>query len=181
VFNNPPLHTRVRTLIIGARTRGAISGFEAGLVMLGAERCKSPNDPEHDVLTRLIGEEQTDGKLSETELLQNCVFILNAGHETITTLIVNALVALTEHPHAKADLLSKQELLAHDSIGLEAYLTIVIEEFLCFEPSNQLSNRRSLKDTQIGGVAWTAKTKGDNHARPKSLSVIQRVLPVLSG
>ena len=28
----------------------------------------------------------------------------------------------------------------------------VIDEFLRFEPSNQLSNRRALKDTQIGGV-----------------------------
>lgn len=236
VFNDPPLHTRVRSRIIGALTRRAIAGMEPSLIalvdslldaiqikgrgdliedfasaipvevignllgvphadraplrgwslaILGAleprltpeqealgnrsvteftdylktlvtERRKDPGDPEHDVLTRLIGEEQTGEKLSEAELLQNCVFILNAGHETTTNLIGNALVALTEHPDAKAELLSKQELLAPDSIGLEAYLSLVIDEFLRFEPSNQLSNRRALKNTQIGGVTIAA-------------------------
>ena len=232
VFNDPPLHTRVRSLIIGALTRRAISGMESSLVtlvdglldglqtrgsgdliedfasaipvevignllgvphadraplrgwslaILGAlepklttsqqalgnrsvteftdylkalvlERRKHPGNPEHDVLTRLIGDEQPGEKLSETELLQNCVFILNAGHETTTNLIGNALVALTEHPQVKTDLLSKQELLTHDPIGLEAYLNPVIDEFLRFESSNQLSNRRAISKTQIGGI-----------------------------
>ena len=80
------------------------------------------------------------------------MFILNAGHETTTNLIGNALVALTEQPQVKADLLLKQEHLAHDLIGLEAYLTPVVDEFLRFESSNQLSNRRAVKNTQIGGV-----------------------------
>ena len=36
-----------------------------------------------------------DGELlTETELLQNCIFILNAGHETTTNLIGNALYEL---------------------------------------------------------------------------------------
>src|SRR3954447_11334985 len=34
VFNDPPLHTRVRKLIMGALTRRAISDLEAGLVVL---------------------------------------------------------------------------------------------------------------------------------------------------
>ena len=232
VFNDPPLHTRVRSLIIGALTRRAIAGMEASLTtlvdslldsiqvngsgdliedfaaaipvevignLLGvphvdraplrgwslailgalepklsaeqlalgnrsvieftdylktlvAGRRKHPGNPEHDVLTRLIGEEQTGEKLSEAELLQNCVFILNAGHETTTNLIGNALVALIEHPQAKAELLLKQELLAQDLPGLEAYLILVVDEFLRFESSNQLSNRRALKNTQVGGV-----------------------------
>jgi len=34
VFNDPPLHTRVRKLIMGALTRRAIAGMEPGLVRL---------------------------------------------------------------------------------------------------------------------------------------------------
>jgi len=230
VFNDPPLHTRVRKLIMGALSRRAIADMEPSLgalvdglldaieikgggdliedfasaipvevignllgvphadraplrgwslAILGAlepkltpeqealgnrsvteftdylktlvaHRRKHPGNPEHDVLTRLIGQE--GDRLSEAELLQNCVFILNAGHETTTNLIGNALVALTEHSQVKTEILLKQELLAPDSIGLEAYLNPVIDEFLRFESSNQLSNRCALKDTQISGI-----------------------------
>jgi len=232
VFNDPPLHTRVRKLIMGALTRRAIADMEPGLItlvgnlldaveakgggdliedfasaipveiignLLGvphadrgplrawslailgalepkltpeqealgnqsvrdftgylkdlvADRRQHPGDPEHDVLTRLIQGEAAGEKLSEAELLQNCVFILNAGHETTTNLIGNALVLLQEWPAAKQHLLSKVELQPNAGIGLEADLTVEIDEFLRFEPSNQLSNRRALKTCQVGGV-----------------------------
>ncbi len=59
----------------------------------------TPGDPQHDVLTRLIqGEAGGERSRSEEELLQNCIFILNAGHETTTNLIGNGLVTLTEWP-----------------------------------------------------------------------------------
>lgn len=240
VFNDPPLHTRVRKLIMGALTRRAIADMEPGLItlvdglldaieakgggdliedfasaipveiignLLGvphadrgplrewslailgalepkltpeqealgnrsvseftaylrtlvAERRRKPGDPEHDVLTRLIQGENMkspDGsavgeKLSETELLQNCVFILNAGHETTTNLIGNALVALQEWPAAKRHLLSKVKLTAPGQQGPEADLSMEIDEFLRFESSNQLGNRRALRACTVGGV-----------------------------
>ncbi|NML46509.1 cytochrome P450 [Ramlibacter sp. G-1-2-2] len=224
VFNDPPLHTRVRRLIMGALTRRAIAEMEAGLVvlvdrlldaiaargggdlvddfaaaipveivgnllgvpradrgplrgwslailgalepkltplqeelgnravrefvdylrLLVAERRKQPGDPGHDVLTRLVQGEEAGEQLSEIELLQNCIFILNAGHETTTNLIANALVALQEWPQQKAMLL-------HD-LG-ERPMTLAVEEFLRFESSNQLGNRRALRACEAGGVA----------------------------
>ncbi|MCX7814589.1 MAG: cytochrome P450, partial [Tepidimonas ignava] len=178
VFNDPPLHTRVRKLIMGALTRRAIADLEPGLValvdrlldaiearghgdliedyaaaipveiignllavphdergplrgwslaILGAlepvltpvqrqageravremleylralvaDRRRHPLDPQRDVLTRLIQGEADGQRLSETELLHNCIFLLNAGHETTTNLIGNALVCLHEWP-----------------------------------------------------------------------------------
>mgnify|MGYP000856744732 FL=1 len=236
VFNDPPLHTRVRKLIMGALTRRAIAEMEPGLVtlvdglldaieakgggdliedfasaipveiignllgvphadrgplrdwslaILGAlepkltpeqeaagnrsvtemlaylrelvrERRAHPGDPAHDVLTRLIQGESGGETLSETELLQNCIFILNAGHETTTNLIGNALVALQEWPDAKAGLLQKTERLTQDPSGLEAVLTLAVDEFLRFESSNQLGNRRALRACEVGGVALEA-------------------------
>ncbi len=231
VFNDPPLHTRVRKLIMGALTRRAIAEMEPGLVLLVdqlldrieakgggdliedfaaaipveiignllgvpheergplrdwslailgalepkltpeqeergnrsvsemlnylrglvARRRKDPGDPEHDVLTRLIQGEQGGEQLSAHELLQNCIFILNAGHETTTNLIGNALVALQEWPQQKA-LLVRAIGTRPDWHALEPVMTLAVDEFLRFESSNQLGNRRALKAVEVGGV-----------------------------
>ena len=233
VFNDPPLHTRVRRLIAGALTPKAIESLEDGLVhlvnglldrmeerqraggevdliedfaaaipveiignllgvpheeraplrgwslailgaleprlteaqlaagnravtemvaylrILVAERRRTPGDPAHDVLTRLIqGEEDGGDRLSENELFQNCIFILNAGHETTTNLIGNGLVALLEWPEEKHRLLEDPSLIRG-----------AIEEFLRFESSNQLGNRITTVATQVGGIEVPAGTQ----------------------
>jgi cytochrome P450 len=238
VFNDPPLHTRVRKLIMGALTRRAIREMETGLValvdrlldgiaahgggdliedfasaipvevignllgvphadrtplrgwslailgalepalsaeqealgnrsvaefldylkLLVADRRRNPGDPEHDVLTRLIqgetgaADEPDGGRLSEAELLHNCIFILNAGHETTTNLISNALVCLQQWPQEKVGLLAHMQRYRNDAPSLEQYLGSAVEEFLRFESSNQLSNRRATTACQVGGV-----------------------------
>jgi len=122
------------------------------LKVLVADRRRQPGDPEHDVLTRLIQGEEAGEQLSETELLQNCVFILNAGHETTTNLIANALVALQEWPQEKQKLL--RAIGTHpDWEALEPVMALAVDEFLRFESSNQLGNRRALQACTVGGVA----------------------------
>jgi cytochrome P450 len=120
---------------------------------LVADRRKRPGDPEHDVLTRLIQGESSGEQLSESELLQNCVFILNAGHETTTNLIGNALVALQEWPGEKHTLLARLQEGGDDRGRVEAVMTPAVDEFLRFESSNQLGNRRAVRDCEIGAVA----------------------------
>jgi cytochrome P450 len=124
------------------RGNRAVSEFVAYLQDLVARRRRSPGDPQHDVLTRLIEGEVDGERLSEVELLQNCIFILNAGHETTTNLIGNGLVTLSEWPDARAALQQESGLI--DS---------AVEECLRFESSNQLGNRMATVDTEIGGHA----------------------------
>ena len=231
VFNDPPLHTRVRSALMGALTRRAIAQLEPGLealvdslldtlerkgngdliedfasaipvdvignllaiphadraplrgwslAILGAleprlapeqealgnrsvgefaeylrelvrERRAHPGDPEHDVLTRLIQAHTNGEPLSEQELLHNCIFILNAGHETTTNLIGNALVALTDWPDEKERLLQKMEQEKTIPRWHGEVLAPAVDEFLRFESSNQLGNRRALLDCRVGG------------------------------
>ncbi|WP_322517949.1 cytochrome P450 [Rhodopseudomonas palustris] len=131
-----------------ARGNDAVRDFLAYLETLIARRRAEPGDPEHDVLTRLIqGDDGTGEKLSAKELLHNCIFLLNAGHETTTNLIGNGLVALADNPAEKQRL-----------IGQPGLARTAVEEILRYESSNQLGNRITTADVEIGGVAMPANT-----------------------
>jgi cytochrome P450 len=114
-----------------ARGHAAVSDFLAYLRALVAHRRAHPNDPEVDVLTRLIQGEHGGERLSEAELLHNCIFLLNAGHETTTNLIGNGMHALLAQR-------SQLERLQHEP----ALINSAIEELLRFESPLQLNNRQ---------------------------------------
>jgi cytochrome P450 len=131
-----------------ARGNAAVTEFTDYLKTLVADRRKSPLDPEEDVLTRLIQGEGFDGeRLTEAELLHNCIFLLNAGHETTTNTLGNGFNALLDYPE------QWQRLQADRSCVNSA-----IEEILRFESPLQLNNRRLLVDTDIGGERFAAGT-----------------------
>ena len=91
---------------VQSRGERAVSEFLDYLRQLVTERRKRPGDPNHDVLTRLIkGEAASGERLSEIELLHNCIFILNAGHETTTSLIGNGLELLLRFPEQRQQLI----------------------------------------------------------------------------
>jgi len=227
VFNDPPLHTRVRKMIVGALTPRAIGGLEPALValvdrlldamagrgeadliedfaaaipievignLLGlpspdraplrgwslailgalepvltpaaaargdaavtefldylrrliAARRAQPGDPDRDVLTRLLLPAADGELLTEVELLHQCIFLLNAGHETTTNLIGNGLHSLLLWPDQRRRLTANPGL-----------LRLAVEEFLRFESSNQLGNRTAATDAMIGDVRLPAGT-----------------------
>ena len=115
--------------------------FSAYLRGLVEDRRKHPGDPEKDLLTRLIAGEHDGRRLTETELLQNCIFILNAGHETTTNLIGNALELFMRFPGERRRLIENPELMKS-----------AVEEVLRFESSNQLGNRIVDRGHDVGGV-----------------------------
>ena len=113
-----------------ARGNNAVKDFLAYLEILVERRRAKPGNPDRDVLTRLIQGEDNGERLTAKELLHNCIFLLNAGHETTTNLIGNGLVALSQHPAEKRRLI--------ENPGL---IKTAVEEILRFESSNQLGNR----------------------------------------
>lgn len=127
------------------RGNEAVIAFSAYLRELSQHRRKHPGNPETDVLTRLMRNDI--GVLSESELVQNCIFILNAGHETTTNLIGNSLAILQDHPQVRAQLLANPEL-----------ITTAVDEFLRFESPNQFGNRLTMRDVEIDGIHVTANT-----------------------
>jgi cytochrome P450 len=130
-----------------ARGNAAVKDFLGYLEILVARRRVKPGNPDRDVLTRLIQGEDNGERLTEKELLHNCIFLLNAGHETTTNLIGNGLVALSRHPAQKTRLIQHPDL-----------IKTAVEEILRYESSNQLGNRMTTEQVELGGVTLAPGT-----------------------
>ncbi len=120
----------------------ALLAFRPFMQELIEDRRRNPGDPWRDTLTRLIKGEGAD-RMTEDELIENCIFLLNAGHDTTSGFIGNALTTLLDWPDQRARLLEDHSLIR---MGLE--------EFLRFESGNQFGSRVSTGTGEIGGVAF---------------------------
>jgi cytochrome P450 len=131
----------------------AVDDFKLYLRDLVARRSREQHLDEGEILSKLIAASELapDGgsgdRMTDLELLHNCIFILNAGHETTTNLIGNGVDLLIRNPDAMRELREHPEL-----------IETAVEEFLRVESSNQLGNRRAAKDTTLGGVAMPQGT-----------------------
>lgn len=96
-----------------------------------------------DVLAVLLdAHDQEDDALTELELLHNCIFMLNAGHDTTTSLMANGMDLLFRFPDQLERLREAPTL-----------MPTAIEEMLRFESPLQIGNRRAVFETEIGGVS----------------------------
>ncbi len=100
-----------------------------------------------EVLEALIFGEFDGRKLTQEELIQNCIFLLNAGHETTTSLMANGVGMLLQAPEQYQLLVEQPELTEH-----------AVEEILRYESPLQIGNRLTSKDTIIGGKPVAAGT-----------------------
>jgi hypothetical protein len=126
----------------------AVRDFCAYLRVLIEDRRRRPDDPDTDVLTRLIFGDRDEAPLTEVELLHQCIFLLNAGHETTTNLIGNALYALTQWRDARERLLHAP-----------AHIGTAVEEFLRFDSPVQLGNRISTAPSVVAGIELPPDTR----------------------
>ena len=92
-----------------------------------------------EVLSLLIEAEGLE--LSETELLHQCIFMLNAGHETSTNMLSHGLNELINHK-------DEYKLLQKEPERIDT----AVDEILRFQPPIQINNRRCLEKTKLGDV-----------------------------
>ena len=93
----------------------------------------------NEILSILIEAEGLE--LSETELLHQCIFMLNAGHETSTNMLSHGLNELVDH-RDQYKLLQKEP----------SRIDTAIDEILRFQPPIQINNRRCLEKTMLGDI-----------------------------
>ena len=100
-----------------------------------------------EVLESLIFGKFEGRRLTQEELIQNCIFLLNAGHETTTSLMANGAGMFLQAPDQYKLLCDRPELIEN-----------AVEEILRFESPLQIGNRLTSTDTEIGGVQIPAGT-----------------------
>ena len=124
----------------------SVEEFKAYLADLVALRRRNPGDgSDGEILSALISGLDDDESLTDVDLLHQCIFLLNAGHETTTNLIGNGVLELLLQPEQLAALRADP-----------ALIEPCIEECLRYQSPNQLGNRRALADCLVGGQELSA-------------------------
>ena len=103
-------------------------------------------EPEDNLLSLLLAEENEVDGLTQIELLGACSLLLFAGHDTTASLLGSATVALCRDPDARVDF-----------VNLEgAELDTAIEELLRFEAPAKAMMRTVAEDHEHSGVNMKA-------------------------
>ena len=119
------------------RSQKAIVGIRGYLGELLKEKRLHPGE---DLLSQLAAADSEGDKLSESELLNSCITLLVAGHETTTSLIGNGIDALLRHP-------DQWQLLQNDP----SLLIPAIEEMLRYESPVARQPRLMKQEAEMGG------------------------------
>ncbi|WP_211745703.1 cytochrome P450 [Paenibacillus sp. Marseille-Q4541] len=114
----------------------AASEIRAYFRQLVKERKKNPKE---DIISELIHVQNHEHQLSEEELINNCILLLVAGHETTVNLIGNGMKLFIENPSSYNLLHQNPELIPS-----------AVEEVLRYEGPVQFTNRAAGEDIILG-------------------------------
>ncbi|MEX0338343.1 MAG: cytochrome P450 [Arenibacterium sp.] len=117
----------------------AVTEFSEILNDLINHRRQNPDGAtQGEVLESLIFGEHEGRRLTQEELIQNCIFLLNAGHETTTSLVGNSIGLLLDNPDQLRLLQNEPD-----------HIVTAVEEFLRVESPLQIGNRLAGEDIEL--------------------------------
>ncbi len=132
-------------LEVGNRAVDDFKAYLKDLIAWKRERLAERDDT--DILSALLADHDNADGLTEIELMHNCIFLLNAGHDTTAMLISNGLDLLFRFPDQMARLRADPSL-----------MKTAIEEMLRYESPLQVGNRRTTTEVTVHGEKLTAGT-----------------------
>ena len=102
---------------------------------------KKENDPQDDILSRLVSEQLVPGHLSRSTLVDITRLLLSAGHQTSINMTALSVLTLLEHPKELEKIQSNPELIRGTVQELLRYLSVI-----------QAGVRRVVReDTEVNG------------------------------
>ena len=125
-----------------AEAENAVLDFSALLRGLLAERMITPRD---DLLTALAEVEQAGERLTEQELIDTCILLLNAGHEASVNGLTAGVLNLWRSGQWKDVVQAAQH------SAPESYFRTAMEELLRFDTPLPMFERWVQEDTEVAG------------------------------
>lgn len=122
-------------------------------------RRAAPDDGRRDILSLLVGARGEGGeRFTDTEIRDQVMTLMFAGHDTSTSTVTFALYELAHHPDVLERLCEEQDrVLAGaaptiDQLEREMpYLDMVVDEVLRLYPPAWIGPRRAVRDFEFGG------------------------------
>ncbi len=108
--------------------------------IFAGELRKRRANPGDDLISRLLAVEVDGDRLTDEEIVANCIFLFAAGHDTTAGMLCNALAALHRHPDQLA------RLRADDTLMPRA-----VAECQRYDNSLQVTARMVLQDMELQG------------------------------
>lgn len=144
-----PLGRAFRTLLApysGPPPAAAVAASEAIVGYLTALLDRKRAEPGEDLVTDLVTAADRDGALTTQEMLSTVFQLVVAGHDTTTSLIGNATVALLRHPAQRDALVADPGLVSR-----------VVEEAMRWDaPVPHSTFRYTTSEMRLGGVTIPA-------------------------
>lgn len=122
----------------------AVSEFAAYLIELIDEYRENPQD---NLISRLVHTDDASLKLNERDLISNCMFILAAGHGSTIDVLGTGMLALLTNPDEMAKVQSDPTLIKS-----------AINEMFRFESPLPYFHRIALEDVEYDGKVYTKGT-----------------------
>ncbi len=116
------------------------SNYIRGLV---AERRRQPGP---DLISALIQAEEDGQKLTEDELIANCILLLNAGHEATVNGTTSGLLSLHRNPQQKALAIEAAQ------SGNQSFFKLAVDELLRYDTPLPMFERWVLHDLEHRGT-----------------------------
>lgn len=138
------LYEPSKTAKAQAEAEQAVLEFSALLRELVAKRRQQPQD---DLITALVEVEQDGDRLTEQELIDTCILLLNAGHEASVNGLVSGVLALMRQRQHWQTLVDA----AHQENSLPVFKN-AIEELLRYDTPLPLFERIALEPMQYLGA-----------------------------
>jgi cytochrome P450 len=112
-------------------------------------------EPQDDLISALVAVEEQGVKLTEDELIANCILFLNAGHEATVNGTTSAVQALCRNPLALEQLAIEAQIQPNTS----SLFKTSIEEFLRYDTPLPMFERWVLEDIEFQSSIGPVKLK----------------------